>query len=91
MADHFLGDGIAEIGIGNRIAVLRGDDHGIHAHRAAIAILHSDLRLAVGPEKVNDSLACELRERRCISLCASVIGIGISSSVSSQANPNISP
>ena len=53
---------LVQVGIGNRIAVLRRDDDGIHAHRAVAVIFHRDLRLAVGPQKVDNSLAANLRE-----------------------------
>ena len=36
--DHFVDDGLAEIRVGHLFAVLRGDDHAIHAHGPAINV-----------------------------------------------------
>ena len=38
------------------VAVLRGDDHGIHARRAAVNIFDRDLGFAVGAEEINHVL-----------------------------------
>ena len=57
-----LGDGVAQIGVGNFFAVLRGNDHAIDANGAAIAILDGDLGLAVGPEKINPAGLANFRE-----------------------------
>ena len=42
--------------------MLRRDDHGIHAHRAVAGIFDRDLRFAVRPEKIDDSLPADLRK-----------------------------
>jgi len=70
--------------------MLRGDHHAFDAGRAAVAVFDGDLRLSIGPEKINfigfANLGEALREAG-----ASWMGMGINSSVSSQAKPNIKP
>src|SRR5580765_6709169 len=51
--DHVFGDGGAQIIVGDGVAVLGGDDHRVHTSGFAIAVFNGDLRLAVGPEKIN--------------------------------------
>ncbi len=46
-------NGVTQIVVGDGFTVLGGDHHGVHTERLAIAVLDSDLRLAVGPEEVN--------------------------------------
>ena len=48
-----LGDGVAKVRVRHFLAVLRGDNHAIDARRAAVAVLDSDLRLSIRPEKIN--------------------------------------
>ncbi len=48
-----LHDGVAQIFVGNRVAVLRGDDHAIYANRLSIAILNGDLGFSIRTEKID--------------------------------------
>ena len=54
-------------------------------------VFDRDLGLAVGAQVVERRRRAAAHERPLTSLCASMIGSGISSSVSVQAKPNISP
>src|SRR5262249_60237806 len=51
--DHVVGDGHAQVVVGYRLAMLCRNYDGIHACGAAFTVLDRDLRLAVGPEKIN--------------------------------------
>ena len=66
-------------------AVLRGDHHGFDALRLVADVFHADLALAVGPQEVQHALRGARRRGAGTSLCAIMIGSGISSGVSSQA------
>ena len=70
---------------GDVVAVLRGDHDGVDAHRLAVHVLHADLALAVGAEEVELAGAADVAQAAAHSLCASMIGSGISSGVSLQA------
>ena len=48
-----VGDRFAKLVVRNFVVVLGGDNHGVHAHRAAIAVFDGDLGFAVRPEKIN--------------------------------------
>src|SRR5262249_27704238 len=52
-ADDMFQNGVAQVVVRHRVAVLGGDDHRVHAGRLAVAVLHGHLGLAVGPEKVD--------------------------------------
>ena len=66
-------------------AVLGRDEHGREPLRLAVDVLDRDLGLAVGPQVRRATPALRTSESRSASRCASQIGIGIRSSVSSQA------
>ena len=70
---------------GDVVGVLGGDHHRVDALRLAVHVLHADLALAVRPQEVEHALAPRLRSSGGTSLCAIMIGSGISSAVSSQA------
>ncbi len=59
--DDFLDDGFGQIALGNFVAVLRGDDDGIDASRAAVDVFDGDLGFAVGAEEIDDFPSCGLR------------------------------
>ena len=65
--------------------MLRGDDHRLDALRLVADVLHGNLALAIGPQEIEHAFAARRSESRCTSLCAIMIGSGISSAVSSQA------
>ena len=86
-----LDDVLAHRLVGDERAVLARDDDGVDADRLVAVVLDGDLRLAV---RAAGSRACRrgaAHDSPRTSLCASMIGSGISSSVSVQAKPNISP
>ena len=58
----FAFHGFAKIALGNFVAVLRGNDDAINASRTAIDVFDRDLRLAVWPEEINNSLLADFRE-----------------------------
>jgi hypothetical protein len=62
--------------------VLGGDDHRVNAHRLVVGVvLHGDLALAVGAKVGHLAGLADLAELLA-SLCASEMGVGISSGVS---------
>ncbi len=44
---------ILRLGVGDLLAMLRGDHHARDTLRAAVAVFDGDLRLSIGPEKIN--------------------------------------
>ena len=44
------------------VAVLRGDDHGVHAGRAAANVFDGDLGFAIGTEEIDYVLLADLGE-----------------------------
>ena len=70
--------------------VLARDDDGVEPGRLAVDVLDGHLGLAVRPE-VADDPSLRTRDSPNARRCASAIGSGISSGVSSQAKPNIRP
>ena len=64
--------------------VLRRNDHRVDALRLVVDVFDADLALAVGTKEVQLAGAAHVAEAL-HSLCAIMIGSGISSGVSSQA------
>src|SRR5208337_4139151 len=60
--DYVLAHGLLQIFQGNLVAVLRGDDDGVHARGAAINIFDGDLGFSVGTEEINDILLADFSE-----------------------------
>ncbi len=86
---HGIDDELLDVGAelfgGDFVIVLDGDNDRIDALRPAIHILDADLALTVGPQVGQFLRAARLTQALRTSLCASMMGSGISSSVSSQA------
>ena len=84
-----LDDELADVGGEQRVevdvgGVLRGDDDGVEADGLVAVVLDGDLGLAVGAQVGDGAVLADLGQPP-ESRCASVIGSGISSGVSSQA------
>ena len=82
--DNLLQHRLLDLGVGNRIEVLRGDNDCLPPAQACLRGTRRDLALAIG-QKYGTSPDLRASDRRRVRRCASAIGIGISSGVSLQA------
>ena len=62
MLDDFLEDAVVDLAIGDRVAVLRGNHHAIHARWPAVDIFHGHLRFAVWPQERHMSRLTHFRK-----------------------------
>ena len=88
--DDRTDDLLDEVGADDRVAVdavlvLGADEHVRQADRLAVLVVDGDLGLAVGAQVRAARRPCAPRLRRSLRRCASQMGIGIRSGVSSQA------
>ena len=88
--NHGLDDVLQNVGaqfvVADGLRVLRGNDDRVDAHRLAVLVVFNrDLGLAVGTQIRAACRSCGLPKAACVSLCASEIGVGISSGFSLQA------
>ena len=60
--DDFLDHGFAQIAIGNFVAMLRRNHHGIDSNRAAVGILDGNLGFGVGAEEIHFVLLADLSD-----------------------------
>ena len=89
--NHVLQNARAQFLVGDILRMLSRNDDRIHAKNLSVRIVfHCDLGFAVRPEEGKHSVLAN-HESRCVSLCASAMGVGINSAFSFTAYPNIIP
>ena len=72
----------AQFVVADGLGMLRGDHDRVYALWLALGVvLHRDLRLAIRPQVRQFAVLAHWLRASCTSLCASEIGIGISSAV----------
>ena len=88
--DDLLVDEVADSLVAGIGGMLSGDDYAGNLYRLVVDVLYGDPTLGVGAEPLGLATLTELGQVS-PSWCAYMIGAGINSGVSSQANPNIRP